>query len=70
MVRHMDKLLLRPEEVGEVIGLGRSKVYALLKSGDLPSIHIGASIRVSMDELRAWIDRRVTEGSARRPHVG
>ena len=34
----MDRLLLRPAEAAEAIGIGRSKVYELLASGDLPSI--------------------------------
>ena len=32
----MDRLLLRPAEAAETIGIGRSKVYELLASGDLP----------------------------------
>ena len=39
----MDRLLLRPAEAAEAIGIGRSKVYELLASGDLPSIRIGGS---------------------------
>jgi excisionase family DNA binding protein len=57
----MDKLLLRPVEVGEAIGIGRSKVYELLASGELPSVRIGCSVRVPVDALRAWIARQVAE---------
>ena len=55
----MDKLLLRPTEAAEAIGIGRSKVYELLASGELPSIRIGCSVRVPVDALRAWIDRQL-----------
>jgi excisionase family DNA binding protein len=55
----MDKLLLRPVEAAEVISVGRSKVYELIASGDLPSIRIGASVRVPVDALKAWISQRV-----------
>lgn len=51
----MEKLLLRPVEAAEAIGIGRSKVYELLASGELPSIRIGGSVRVPVDALRAWI---------------
>jgi excisionase family DNA binding protein len=61
----MNRLLLRPVEAAEAIGIGRSKVYALLASGELPSIRIGGSIRVPVDHLRAWIDRQLAENSAR-----
>jgi excisionase family DNA binding protein len=55
----MDKLLLRPTEAAEAIGIGRSKVYELLASGELPSIRIGSSVRVPVDALREWIARRL-----------
>jgi excisionase family DNA binding protein len=55
----MNKLLLRPDEAAEAIGVGRSKIYALIASGDLPSIRIGGSVRVPVDELKDWIAQRV-----------
>jgi excisionase family DNA binding protein len=51
----MDKLLLRPQEVAELLGVGRSKVYALLASGELPSIRVGHSVRVPAEALRHWV---------------
>ena len=41
----MDRLVLRPSEAAEAIGIGRIKVYELLASGELPSIRIGGSVR-------------------------
>ena len=57
-MRGMDRILLRPVEAAEAIGIGRSKVYELLASGELPSVRIGSSIRVPVDRLRQWIDRK------------
>ena len=57
----MERLLLRPTEAAESIGIGRSKVYELLASGELPSIRIGGSIRVPVDKLRAWIEAKTAE---------
>ena len=51
----MDRLLLRPVEVAELLGIGRSKAYELIGSGAMPSIRIGTSVRVPTDSLRAWI---------------
>ena len=51
-----ERLLLRPMEAAEAIGVGRSKVYELLASGALPSVRIGASVRVPVDRLRACVD--------------
>jgi excisionase family DNA binding protein len=57
----MERLLFRPSEAAEAIGIGRSKMYELLASGELPSIRIGGSIRVPVDALRAWIASRLDE---------
>ena len=54
----MDKLLLRPVEVAEIVGVGRSKVYELISAGELPSIRLGGSIRVPVDQLREWVNRK------------
>ena len=62
----MDRLLLRPAEAAEVIGVGRSKCYELLASGELPSIRIGNSVRVPVDALRAWIARKLEATEAGR----
>ena len=62
----MEKLLLRPVEAAEAIGIGRSKVYELLASGELPSVRIGGSVRVPLDALRAWIEAQTREPMAER----
>jgi len=51
----------RPIEAAEAIGIGRSKVYELLASGELPSIRIGGSVRVPLEQLRAWIEKKSAE---------
>ena len=58
----VDRLLLRPAEAAEAIGIGRSKVYELLASGELPSVRIGGCVRVPVDALRAWINRQLADG--------
>jgi excisionase family DNA binding protein len=50
-----DKLLLRPAEVAEQIGFSRAKTYQLIAEGKIPSIKVGACVRVPMEALRAWI---------------
>jgi excisionase family DNA binding protein len=56
-----EKLLLRPAEAAEVIGVSRSRAYELIGSGQIPSIRIGGSVRVPVAALRAWIDERLAE---------
>jgi excisionase family DNA binding protein len=55
----MEKILLRPVEAAEAIGIGRSKVYELLASGQLPSVRIGSSVRIPVEGLREWIAAQV-----------
>ncbi len=60
----MDKLLLKPLEVAELLGIGRSKTYELIGAGLIPSVRIGTSVRVPTDSLRAWISKQ-TDDAAR-----
>ena len=61
-----DRLAYRPSEVARVLGLSRSKTYELIATGELPSMKIGGSIRVPVDDLRVWIARRVEERESER----
>jgi excisionase family DNA binding protein len=56
-----DKLLYRPAEVGEAIGVSRARAYELIAAGIIPSIRIGSSIRVPVDALREWVDRQLVD---------
>jgi excisionase family DNA binding protein len=42
----MEPLLLKAGGVGQLLGFGRSKVFAMLAAGELPVIRIGRSVRV------------------------
>jgi excisionase family DNA binding protein len=57
----LDRLLLRPAEVADTLGIGRSKAYELIAAGHIPSIRVGASVRVPADALKAWISRQMGE---------
>ncbi len=51
----MDRLLVRPSEAAELLGLGRSKVYELVAAGEIPAVRIGKSVRIPMEALRQWV---------------
>ncbi|SOC46603.1 transcriptional regulator, AlpA family [Blastococcus aggregatus] len=61
-----DRLLLTPEEAASVLRVGRTTVYALMKSGDLRPVHIGRSCRISQAELDRYVRR--LEAAPLRPH--
>ena len=50
------RLLLTPTEAAAALGIGRSKLYELLKSGTVPSITIGACRRIVASDLNDVID--------------
>ena len=52
-----DPLLLTPEEAAEVLRVGRTTIYALMKAGELRPVHIGRSCRLSRDELERFVRR-------------
>ena len=56
-----DRLLLRPSEAGEAIGVSRSKAYELIAAGKIPERELGGCIRVPLDGLKAWINGQVKE---------
>jgi len=55
-----ERVLLRAEEVGHILGIGRWKVYELMTTGDLPAVRIGRLVRVPRSALDQWIRDRTT----------
>ena len=53
-----DELAWRVERCSSALQVSRSKCYALIATGELPSIRIGHSIRVPVEALRRLIDER------------
>lgn len=52
-----DQLLLTPEDAGEVLRLGRSSVYGLLRSGELESLKVGHLRRIPRQALEDYVER-------------
>lgn len=50
--------LLSVPEVGELLGMGRSWVYQQIRSGDMPSVHLGGSVKVKREDLEEYIQKR------------
>jgi excisionase family DNA binding protein len=51
----MEHLLLTPEEAAEVLHVGRTTLYGLLRDGVLRAVHIGRSCRVPHGELVRYV---------------
>jgi excisionase family DNA binding protein len=51
--------MLRLTEVAELLSVSRTKVYELVASGEIPSLHLGRSRRVPLRALREWVDQQI-----------
>ena len=61
----MDKLLLTPAEAGEVLGVGRSTIYDLIRFRLLCSVKIGRRRLIPMQACRELVDRLIeSDGEA------
>jgi excisionase family DNA binding protein len=49
-IRHV-----RVKEAAEILGLGKTRVYELMDSGELPSVRIGTARRIPLDGLEAYL---------------
>ena len=53
-----EQLLLRIPEAGRRLGLGRSKIYALVANGTIPAVQISErSYRIAVSALEAYVRR-------------
>ncbi len=59
----MDKLLLTPQEAAQVLGIGRSKLYQLMRAGTVASVRIGSCRRIPAASLPALIAQLEADAS-------
>ena len=50
-------LLVRPEDAARVLGVGRTKLYELMRSGALRSVRVGGLRRVPVAALNEFVTR-------------
>jgi len=55
------RLLLTVKEASEILSISRSKLYELLNSGSLPSVHIGRSRRLRLTDIQKFVLEGVQE---------
>ena len=56
-------LLLRPEDAARALGVGRTKVYELMRSGALRSVRVGGLRRVPVAALNEFVTRLEEEAA-------
>jgi len=62
----MEKLL-KAKDIAEQLSISRSRAYGLMRSGQIPTIKFGKSIRVRFEDLQQFIfihrDSQLDEGN-------
>jgi excisionase family DNA binding protein len=56
-------LLVRPEDAARVLGVGRTKVYELIRSGALHSVRVGGLRRIPVTALNEFVTRLEEEAA-------
>ena len=56
--------LLSIRRAAEMLSLGHSKTYELLRAGELRSVKIGRSRRIPVAEIAAYVARKLAEAEA------
>lgn len=50
------RLLYKVKEVAEMLGVGRSKAYELVRTGEIPAVRVGSSLRVRGEDVLAYVE--------------
>jgi len=61
--RDGDHRLLSVQEVCEQLGMGRSWVYNQIRSGELPSVQLGGTVKIKHEDLEEYIQRHHSPSS-------
>ena len=59
----MEKLLYRPKEAAQSLGISRDKLYDLLRTGRLQSVKDGGARLITANALRAYVAKLEAEAS-------
>ena len=55
-------LLMTVEEVADHLRIGRTRVYAYMSTGELPSVRVGKSRRVRRADVETFIEQHLSDG--------
>jgi excisionase family DNA binding protein len=53
-----EKILVTYLEAGRITSLSPRTIWALVARREIPAIRCGRAVRISVDDLRAWIERK------------
>lgn len=50
-------IMFNPRDTAKILSISRSQVYVLLRTGQLESVRIGRSRRISQDQMIRYINK-------------
>lgn len=53
-VEAIQPLFLNVSQASKVLGLGKTKMYELIKRRELPAVHVGRALRFYYPALQEW----------------
>ena len=56
---NMDKRVYTVDEIQDILGIGRTSAYSLVKQKVFHSVRVGGSIRISKKSFDAWLDSQI-----------
>jgi len=59
---HIPKLLYRPPEAAEALGISERSLWGLTKARIIPCVRLGRSVRYDIDDLRKALAEMKGEG--------
>ncbi len=57
MSKTVEREWLTVSEVQKLLGIGSTKAYELISTGELPAIRVGRALRIRRSEIDAWAER-------------
>ena len=57
-------LLFTPEQAAAALNLGRTRIFEMLKTGQLPSVQVGRSRRITQQALQEFVQQLTGEPAA------
>lgn len=53
-----DREMLKPADVGPLLGVTTARVYQLIAAGELPAVRVGGAIRIPRAAWAAWLAKQ------------
>lgn len=58
------RLAVSPAEAARMAGIGRTKLYELIATNEIPSMKLGSRRLIRVSEIEAFLDRLLAAGTA------